>query len=99
MVSNKQQKQQQMTEEGAVTSAAAASFLGSQQLLPGGKVVPAAIAALDTVPREQWTDAMLPDLLRENPLGRSRRVLILMSDTGGGHRASAEVGQAVATVV
>lgn len=84
-----------MAEEVAVTSAAVASSLSSQKLLTGGRVVPPAITALDTVAVELWSDAMLRDMPQDNSLGRSRRVLILMSDTGGGHRASAEVSNVV----
>ena len=80
-----------MEEEVAVTSAAVASSLGSQELLTGGSMVPPVIAALDTVAVELWSNVMPRDMPQDNSLGCSRRVLILMSDTGGGHRASAEV--------
>lgn len=57
-------------------------------------VVPQDIPALDTEAFQLWADAML----RDGKIGRHRRVLILVSDTEGGHRASTEVGQLVTTV-
>lgn len=88
----KKQLQQDKAGQGvAVTSAAETSSMGIQKLPPGGRVVPPAITAVDTGDVQLWSDTMLGDDLYE----RKQRVLILMSDTGGGHRASAEVGQTV----
>lgn len=91
-VSKKQPQRHKVAEEVAVTSAAATSSLGSQEPPPpGGKEVPPPIAAVDTRDVQLWSEEMLGDDL----YGRKQRVLILMSDTGGGHRASAEVRQPV----
>ena len=92
-VSKKQlQQHNKVTEEVALTSTAATSSLGSQVLPhPGGEVVPPPIAAVDTRDVQLWSEEMPGDDL----YGRKQRVLILMSDTGGGHRASAEVRQPV----
>ena len=82
-------KQQQVRKEVAVKSAAATYSLVSQKLPPSSRVVPPAVAAGNIGDVQRVSNAMAGD----HDMGRKRRVLILMSDTGGGHRASAEVGQ------
>lgn len=79
---------------GVFPSRVASNKQQQQQQMAKEVVMPPDIPALDAEVMQAWLDAML----RDGDIGRYRRVLILMSDTGGGHRASAEVGQLVTTV-
>ena len=86
-------KQQHVEKKVAVTplEPAASSLISKLELPPGGRVTPPAIVTVNTRYVQRPSNAMAGD----HDIDRKQRVLILMSDTGGGHRASAEVGQVV----
>eukprot|EP00904_Undaria_pinnatifida_P003607 jgi/Undpi1/13247/HiC_scaffold_8.g02909.m1 len=69
---------------------AASSLISKLELPPGGRVTPPAIVTVNTRYVQRPSNAMAGD----HDIDRKQRVLILMSDTGGGHRASAEALEA-----